>query len=106
MNVLDQYFSLLWDIAEDATEWRKGFIIQNNGFNIFLRVLTEILKYQKGNWDKQAAKQLLDEPLKLYFEEQFEKIKDIRISTSNEAGRGKVALEIIKHINQKMNLCS
>lgn len=101
VDVLDQYFSLLWEIAEVATEWRKGFIIQNNGFNIFLRVLVEILKYQKGSWDKQATKQLLEEPLKLYFEEQFEKIKDIRISTSNEAGRGKVALEIIKHINQK-----
>jgi len=101
VSVLDQYFSLLWDIAEETPEWRKGFIIQNNGVNIFLRVLTEILKFQKGNWDKQTAKQILDEPLKLYFEEQFEEIKEIRISTSNEAGRAKVAIEIIKHINQK-----
>ncbi|MFA6993367.1 MAG: DGQHR domain-containing protein [Patescibacteria group bacterium] len=101
VDVLNQYFSLLWDIADKTPEWRKGFIIQNNGFNIFLRVLAEVLKFQKGNWDKQVAKELMDEPLKLYFEEQFEKIKDIRISTSNEAGRAKVALEIIKHINQK-----
>jgi DGQHR domain-containing protein len=84
VRVLDQYFTLLWDIAEDTPEWRKGFIIHNNGFNIFLRVLAEILKFQKGNWDKQAVKQLLDEPLKLYFEEQYDEIKETRIVTSNE----------------------
>lgn len=101
VSVLDQYFSLLWDIAEETPEWRKGFIIHNNGFNIFLRILAEVLKFQKGNWDKQAAKSLLDEPLKLYFQEKYEKIKETRIETSNEATRARVALEIIKHINQK-----
>ena len=100
VDVLNSYFSLLWDIAEDTPEWRKGFITQNNGFNIFLRLLSEILKFQKGEWDKQSAKQLLEEPLKLYFNEQYEKIKEIRITTSNEAGRARVALEIIKHINR------
>ncbi len=94
-------FLLIWDIAEKAPDWRNGFILQNNGFNIFLRVLVETLKFYKGDWNKQKTKTLLEEPLKLYFEENFEKIKEIRIHTSNEAGRAKVALEIIKHINQK-----
>ena len=99
--VLDQYFSLLWDIAEETVEWRKGFILHNNGFNVFLRVLAEILKYQKGNWDKQEVRELIEEPLKHYFEEKFEEIKEIRALTSNEAGRARVALEIIQRINLK-----
>jgi len=99
--VLDQYFSLLWDVSEKTTDWRKGFILHNNGFNIFLRVLAEILKYQKGNWDKQEVKALIEEPLKHYFEEEFEEIKEIRALTSNEAGRARVALEIIQRINLK-----
>jgi len=101
VTVLDQYFSLLWDIAEEIVDWRKGFILHNNGFNIFLRVLAEILKYQKGNWDKQKARELIEEPLKHYFEEEFEKLKEIRVFTSSEAGRAKVALEIIYRINLK-----
>jgi DNA sulfur modification protein DndB len=101
VSVLNQYFFLIADIAEETPEWIKGFIVQNNGVNIFLRILAEVLKFQKGTWDKQVAKQLLDEPLKVYFKEQFEKIKEIRISTSNEASRSKLALEIIKLINQK-----
>jgi DNA sulfur modification protein DndB len=99
--VLDQYFSLLWNIAEKTPEWRKGFILHNNGFNVFLRVLTEILKYQKGNWNKQEAKKLIEEPLRHYFEEEIEKLKEIRVFTSNEAGRAKEALEIIQRINSK-----
>jgi DNA sulfur modification protein DndB len=99
--VLDQYFSLLWDIAAETTDWRKGFILHNNGFNIFLRVLAEILKYQKGNWNKQEVRKLIEEPLRHYFEEEFEEIKEIRALTSNEAGRARVALEIIQRINLK-----
>ena len=99
-SVLDEYFSLLWDIAEKVPDWRKGFILNNNGFNVFLRVLAEILKYQSGNWNKQDAKKLLQKSLEDYFEEAFEKLPDIRTFTSNEAGRAKVSLEIIKKINQ------
>ena len=101
VTVLNQYFSLIWDIAEETPEWRKGFIIHNNGVNIFLRLLAEVLKFQKGSWDRQVTKGLLEEPLKLYFQDKYEKIRETRIETSNEATRAKVALEIIKHINQK-----
>lgn len=101
VDVLDQYFSLIIEIAETVPDWRSGFILQNNGFNVFLRVLNEILKFKKGNWNKHEVRELIKEPLKLYFEEHFEEIKETRISTSNEAGRGKVALDIMKYINQK-----
>src|SRR3989344_4886001 len=101
VRVLDEYFSLLWDIAEKVPDWRKGFLLNNNGFNVFLRVMTEILKFQSGNWNKQEAKELLQEPLENYFEEAFEKLPDIRTFTSNEAGRAKVALEVIKKVNQE-----
>lgn len=99
--VLDQYFSLIMEIAEAVPDWRTGFIIQNNGFNVFMRLLNEILKFQKGTWSKQEAKELIKESLKLYFEEHSTEIKDIRISTSNEAGRSRTALDIMKFINQK-----
>lgn len=101
VSILDEYFSLLWDIADKVPDWRKGFILNNNGFNVFLRVLAEILKFQSGNWNKQEAKKLLQEPLESYFEEGFEKLPDIRTFTSNEAGRAKVSLEIIKKINHE-----
>lgn len=102
-DIIEQYFSLIWEAAEKTQEWRKGFVLRNNGFNIFIRVLAEILKFKKGNWNKQEVKSLIDSPLKAYFELHFAKIKDIRTMTSNEAGRAKVALELIKFINQKEN---
>lgn len=99
--ILDQYFSLIMEIAETAPDWRTGFILQNNGFNVFMRLLNEILKFKKGNWNKQEVKDFIKDPLKLYFEEHSTEIKDMRISTSNEAGRAKTALDIMKYINQK-----
>lgn len=99
-RALDQYFSLVWDIAEGAPDWRRGFILQNNGFNVFLRVLVEVLKYLKGRWDRSEAKNLMNEPLSKYFNDNYENIKNIRTSTSSEAGRSRAALEIIKCIHE------
>ncbi|HEY4479697.1 MAG TPA: DGQHR domain-containing protein [Candidatus Paceibacterota bacterium] len=101
VNVLDEYFLLLWEIAEKVPDWRKGFILNNNGFNVFLRVLAEILKFQSGNWSKQEAKKILTGPIESYFEAGYEDLSDIRTFTSNEAGRAKEALDIIKRINEK-----
>lgn len=61
--ILDEYFTLICGIAGSVPEWRKGFILHNNGFNIFTRLLAEILKFQKGNWDKLNTKILIEEPL-------------------------------------------
>ncbi len=99
INVLDQYFSLVWEIAGEIPEWRNGFVLHNNGFNILLRVLVEILKFQRGIWDRPAVKKLIEQPLSAYFREEFEGLKDLRTFTSNEAGRAKIALEIVKKIH-------
>lgn len=99
-KVLNQYFSLIWDIAEDSREWRTGFVLNNNGLNVLLRVLVEVLKFLKGDWDKNTTRSLLQEPINKYFTENYERIKEIRLLTSSEAGRGKIALEIIKKIHE------
>lgn len=103
LSVLDQYFSLLGEVAEKFPDWKKHFILQNNGFNVFIRVLSEVLKHQNGNWNKQETKALTETPLQSYFEQNFTKIKELRERTSNEAGRARIALEVIKAINSCEN---
>jgi DNA sulfur modification protein DndB len=100
-EVLNQYFSLLCEISSEYPDWEKGFILHNNGFNVFSRLLLEFLKFNKGKWNKTEAKNLFNDPLKLYFSQKFEKIKDLRIGTSNEASRSNMALELMEYINQK-----
>ncbi len=101
VDAIDEYFSIVWEASARFPEWRKGFILQNNGINVFLRVLVELLRFQEGRWNRQAAKELLEAPFGAYFEEEFERIGEIRTThTSNEAGRARIALEMLKHINR------
>ncbi len=103
-KVINEYFTLIDSFAEEYHEWKKGFILHNNGFNIFTRVLVEVLQYFKGVWDKRKVEDLIKEPIIAFFLNNYSKIKEYRAMTSNEAGRANIALMIIETINKSNEL--
>ena len=100
--VLHTYFSLLNSVATSSgnTRWNTGFFMRNNGFNIMLRVLDEILIYQEGKFSRSATKTLIQAPIIGFFDNyKGNGMATLIKRASSEAIRGEIAIEIITSIN-------
>lgn len=100
-TAINDFYRSVKKTAEDTKEkkWIDEFIFTNNGFNVLLRVFTEVIKYQEGKWNKAKMKELVSDAFAQYFKENIDKIDSIRKGTSPESRRGEEALQIIRLIN-------
>lgn len=100
VSVLNDYFGVVYKAADSSTAWRDGFIFTNNGFNVLLRVLSELLFMLGGKYAKTKANGILIVPLRDFFAENAELVADFRLGANGEAGRADVASRFIARINQ------
>jgi hypothetical protein len=103
-KILNVFFRTVRDSHKDDWEARgKGFLCTNNGINVMLRVLVEVLKYYGGKISSEKVMNLLKPKdgvniLKDYIDGQDvgQLVKD----TSSETKRERVATDIIEAIHQ------
>lgn len=101
VNIINDFFTLAVSAANKADKrWVDGFILTNNGANILMRVLAETLRLFAGNYPKQRVRQLLNQPLIAFFRKNAAKVDDLRLGSSSEAGRSRVAIDIIAEIHK------
>ncbi|HET6496088.1 MAG TPA: DGQHR domain-containing protein [Thermoleophilia bacterium] len=100
VSTLNDFFSLVKAQAGANSEWLDGFLFTNNGFNVFLRVLSELLLMRNGSYSRARATPVLAAPLKAFFEERAADVRELRGDASSEGGRADVAAVIIARINQ------
>ncbi|MDD5109674.1 MAG: DGQHR domain-containing protein [Patescibacteria group bacterium] len=101
-NELEKYFRLLCAVSKSTRhpKWINGFILTNNGLNVFLRVFARCLIHCRGVIHLKEWNTLLRAPLKQFFYENYEKIDELRRKTSSEGTREDLAYTIIGLINR------
>jgi len=101
-KVLSQYFSTLHRILGRGKQrkWWQGFVLSNNGLNVLLRVLHELLVYYENTFSAKEIKRLIGTPLLEYCANKSLDMDDLRRQASSEGTREDIATEIIATINQ------
>jgi len=85
-----------------SRDWasRKSFLCSNNGLNVMLRVMAEILRYQGGKpLSEGRVNRLLKPDVREYVNEYG--AEELLSGTSNEAARERVGREIMQRINKR-----
>jgi len=99
-STLNDYFSLVKAQAGTHDEWLDGFLFTNNGFNVLLRVLSELLLMLNGSFSKAKAEAIISAPLSAFFAGRAADVNLLRGDASSEGGRAEVAAIFIARINQ------
>jgi DNA sulfur modification protein DndB len=82
-------------------KWWDRFFLSNNGISIVIRLLRELLIFEKIGFDLKELRAALKGPLKRYLEHMDGRIDEVLRNTSSEAGRDNVALDIFAQIRQE-----
>lgn len=100
------FFSVLKITAiQDWKRQDKGFILTNNGLNVLLRVLAEILKAfhgRKTTYRATSLRKFMGKEVGLFIEERT--ARNLRGQSSSEDGRAKIAKALWEHLAQKNKL--
>jgi DNA sulfur modification protein DndB len=98
--VMNLYLSFLFEAAENAKAkvWVYDFFLTNNGLNVMIRFLVQVLKYFDGKIDRKKLREDFGRPLAGYLDSHKDKIDDLRRSTSSEGTREAVAYELIRTV--------
>jgi hypothetical protein len=99
---LNTYFDVVCRIAKGSgnRKWVDGFILTNNGLNVFLRLYALILEHFHGAPSRKELIQLLRPPLRSYYRANASSIDDLRKRTSSEGTREDVTAAIVASLNQ------
>jgi hypothetical protein len=97
-KVVSDYFAVVNKAASRDREWLDRFVYTNNGFNIMLRLLSELLLLHEGRYSRARAEEVLLAPLGRYFAESAARIDELR-GQSSEAGRANVATQLIEVVH-------
>lgn len=98
VSTIDAYFVLVAKAAESHPAWIRDFALTNNGFNILLRLLPELLVMTNGKWAKAKASRVLAEPLSAFFADNVGMIATLR-SASSEASRAEAAARMMARVH-------
>lgn len=106
IKAFNTYFSVLKSTArEDWKRQDKGFILTNNGLNVLLRVLAEILKafHQRGvSYKANTLRKFLRKGVGSFIEERT--ARNLRGQSSSEDGRAKIARMLWERLSTKNKL--
>jgi DNA sulfur modification protein DndB len=99
-KIVNAYAKWLVRQADNAGEkrWVKDFFLTNNGLNVALRVLVQILKYTDGKIKFALLEELFGKAMREYLAENKEKIDELRRQTSSEGTREAVAFAIVRSL--------
>jgi DNA sulfur modification protein DndB len=97
IDLIDSYLSFISDLAEkaQAKDWIPDFFFTNNGLNVMIRVLVQILRYTDGKFDSKKIDEQFGLPLSEYLASHEVDIDDFRRQTSSEGTRDVVAYGFI-----------
>jgi DGQHR domain-containing protein len=95
--VVADFFKVIDRAAGSNSVWMDEFAFTNNGFNIVLRLLAELLSMNAGHYSRARA-QILEDPLGRFFARNVASIALFR-GQSSEAGRANVAAQMIEAVN-------
>ncbi|HKI12052.1 MAG TPA: DGQHR domain-containing protein [Candidatus Acidoferrum sp.] len=102
-KTVNLYVKWLGKQADKAGErrWIKDFFLTNNGLNVVLRVLVQILKHTDGKIDTGKLETLFGAALREYLTDNRDAIDQLRRQTSSEGTRETTAFGIIKALARK-----
>jgi DNA sulfur modification protein DndB len=97
-SIISEYISLICDIAETARvkHWARDFFLTNNGLNVMIRVLVQVLKYSDGKLDKGEIRGTFGHALSDYLMSREPDIAQLRRQTSSEGTREFAAYGFIR----------
>lgn len=90
----------------------REFVLSNNGANVMLRILAQLLKFEHLKKKKMRGsdmRKLIVTPTIRFFQREYgtkSKIKSLRKQTSNEARRAELAKEIMREISKEPSMKS
>jgi DGQHR domain-containing protein len=96
-NILELYRYLEARLGEERSNWYSRFFLSNNGFNVAMRLLSEIIQNAKGgefNFSVLDSMRLAD-GLLFFVDNEDESPSSLKTTTSSEGGRGDTAAELI-----------
>jgi len=102
-KIVNVYTKWLIKQADNAGEkrWVRDFFLTNNGLNVALRVLVQILKYSNGKIDSGLLGEFFGKAMTEYLSENREKIDELRRQTSSEGTREAVAFTIVRNLARR-----
>lgn len=83
--------------------WVRDFFLTNNGLNVALRVLVQILKYCDGKIKTGLLGDLFGKAMTEYLAENKDRIDQLRRQTSSEGTREAVAFAIVRSLARRAN---
>lgn len=97
-SVLNNYFKWLERTANraNASAWVLDFFLKNNGVNVMIRVLVQILHHYKGKFSASKLTADFGNNLGNYLAEHASEISEIRKATSSEGTREAQAFSIVR----------
>jgi DNA sulfur modification protein DndB len=104
-KIVNIYTKWLIKQAGNAGEkrWVKDFFLTNNGLNVALRVLVQILKFSNGKIKSRLLGELFGKAMTEYLIENREKIDELRRQTSSEGTREAIAFAIVRTLARQAN---
>ena len=104
-KLINSYLAILSAVAENigAKEWIQGFFFTNNGLNVMIRVLVQILKYTEGRFSKQEIRTLFWKALSDYLLAKKNEIDQLRRQTSSEGTRDFAAFGFVRALAHAVN---
>lgn len=102
-KIVNVYTKWLMKQADEAGEkrWGKDFFLTNNGINVALRVLVQILKYSNGKIRSALLGDLFGKAMTEYLADNANKIDELRRQTSSEGTREAVAFRIVRNLARR-----
>jgi DNA sulfur modification protein DndB len=99
-KIVNSYTKWLIKKAGDAGEkrWGRDFFLTNNGLNVALRVLVQVLKHSDGKLKSGLLEQYFGKVMTEYLADNAEKIDELRRQTSSEGTREAVAFNIVRNL--------
>ena len=98
-KVLSGYFTVLFELAERVgkPEWVTEFFLRNNGVNVAVRLLVQVLEHTGGRADREALAPVLY-PLSQFMLEHAGEVDAMRRRTSSEGTRDQEAVRMVRCI--------
>lgn len=105
IRTINGYLDFICAEAEGVgvKNWIGGFFFTNNGINVMIRLLVQILKHTDGKCDKKEMRALFGPPLSAYLVSHANKIDSLRRQTSSEGTRDVAAYDFIRAVAQNVD---
>lgn len=112
LTIAFKNFTTIFDVILEAIkksnipQWKEEFLLQNNGFNVFLHLMRAVLQFyfsveEKALIKKQLIEGTIEKPLIEFFKLYKDQIDTLRRQTSSEGERKAVATQIILSIHSE-----